>query len=265
MNLLDILGKAKATGVRFAGQNPLVQKLVRLSSRVPVQVNPFRTSQPTTPLGKLGKTLNPLNPTNAASLAASTLLSEFARRNLSPEDAQRVEYFGFGVLPGIALNVLDAGAVNATEASELAKVRQQYLQERMDRRNAVDQVVSSGKTPPPAAGNRVDAATPQLSARIVSAPQSPVIPQISDTALAAARSEFEAPVGVPLRQFYSAQSQLGRELEATGELQRRLKESGGAAGMADEALMAWAQKNPGLAFREMMKREGRLRADVSAD
>jgi hypothetical protein len=58
---------------------------------------------------------------------------------------------------------------------------------------------------------------------------------------------------------------LGRELEATGELQRRLKESGGAAGMADEALMAWAQKNPGLAFREMMKREGRLRADVSAD
>jgi hypothetical protein len=265
VSLLDVINKAKANAIRLAGQNPLIRDVVRLSNRIPIQVNPFRTSQPTTQLGKLGKNLNPLNPANAGAAAASALLSEFARRNLSPEDAQRVEYFGFGVLPGLALNVLDAGGVNASEANELEKVKQQYLQGQLARRNAVDQVVSSGSTPPPAAGNRVDAATPQLGARTIPAPQSPVIPQISDTALAAARSEFEAPVGVPLHQFYSAQSQLGREMEATGELQRRLKEAGGAAGMADKALMTWAQKNPGLAFREMMKREGRLRADVSAD
>jgi hypothetical protein len=46
-------------------------------------------------------------------------------------------------------------------------------------------------------------------------------------------------------------------MEQTGELQRQLKELGGAAGMNDQALMSWAKANPGLAYRELMKLKGR--------
>jgi hypothetical protein len=48
-------------------------------------------------------------------------------------------------------------------------------------------------------------------------------------------------------------------MEQTGELQRQLKDLGGAAGMSNEALMKWAQANPELAYRELMKLQGRNR------
>jgi hypothetical protein len=44
-------------------------------------------------------------------------------------------------------------------------------------------------------------------------------------------------------------------MEQGGELQRQLRDLGGAAGMADEAFMAWAKANPGLAYRELIKRQ----------
>ncbi|NDD56051.1 hypothetical protein EBZ39_19665, partial [bacterium] len=112
-------------------------------------------------------------------------------------------------------------------------------------------------TPAPAAGNRVDAATPQIGNRQAAPVQAPTVPQFTEASLRAADAGYKAPANVPLGQFYAAQEALGRNLEQTGELQRRLKESGAAAGMSDAALMAWAQKNPGLAYREMVNRESR--------
>mgnify|MGYP006266380879 CR=1 FL=1 len=72
-----------------------------------------------------------------------------------------------------------------------------------------------------------------------------------------AAQQYAAPASVPLSSFYAGQQQLGRSMEQTGELQRRLKELGGAAGMTDQALMAWTQQNPGLAYRELMKLQQR--------
>jgi hypothetical protein len=46
-------------------------------------------------------------------------------------------------------------------------------------------------------------------------------------------------------------------MEQTGELQRQLKDLGGATGMSNEALMQWAQANPELAYRELMKLQRR--------
>lgn len=80
--------------------------------------------------------------------------------------------------------------------------------------------------------------------------------QLSQDVLNAAQ-QYAPPAGVPLSSFYAGQQQLGRSMEQTGELQRRLKELGGAAGMSDQALMAWAQKNPGLAYRELLKLQNR--------
>jgi hypothetical protein len=46
-------------------------------------------------------------------------------------------------------------------------------------------------------------------------------------------------------------------MEQTGELQRQLKDLGGATGMTPEALMQWAQANPGLAYRELKRLQQR--------
>jgi hypothetical protein len=72
-----------------------------------------------------------------------------------------------------------------------------------------------------------------------------------------AAQQYAAPAGVSLPSFYAGQQQLGRSMEQTGELQRQLKDLGGATGMTPEALMKWAQANPGLAYRELQRLQGR--------
>jgi hypothetical protein len=215
--------------IRMAGQNPVVKAILDVEAQ-----------------------LNPL-----------TRTKQFVRKYLSPENAQRVEQFEGGINAGLFANILDAGAVNASEDKELQKIKAQYLQ----RANAeVAAKTNLGTTsPPPAAGNRVDAATPQIGNRQAAPVQAPVVPQFTEASLQAANAGYEAPRNVPLSQFYGAQQKLGRELEQTGELQRRLRESGGASGMTDEALMAWAQKNPGLAYRELVNRESRAGIRPTAD
>ena len=72
-----------------------------------------------------------------------------------------------------------------------------------------------------------------------------------------AAQQYPAPTSVPLPSFYEGQQQLGRSMEQTGELQRQLMELGGATGMSPEALMQWAQQNPGLAYSQLQKLQGR--------
>jgi hypothetical protein len=69
--------------------------------------------------------------------------------------------------------------------------------------------------------------------------------------------QYAAPASLPLPSFYEGQQQLGRRMEQTGELQRQLTELSGATGMPPEALMEWANKNPGLAYRELKRLQGR--------
>jgi len=125
-----------------------------------------------------------------------------------------------------------------------------------------------GKTPEPAAGPRVDASTtqlldigapaPQQARRLVPVtPTAPPAPAISQAAYDAAQAGFGAPTSTPLAEFYGAQEAIGRYAEQGGELQRRLKEAGGAAGMSDTALMEWVKANPALAYRELVRREKR--------
>lgn len=80
--------------------------------------------------------------------------------------------------------------------------------------------------------------------------------QLSQDVLNAAQ-QYAAPTGVPLSAFYEGQQQLGRSMLKEGELQRQLRELGGAPGMSEEALMKWVEKNPALAYRELLKLRGR--------
>ena len=102
--------------------------------KFPVALNPFKTRVPTTRLGSIGKALNPLNPYNAAAIVLEEAISGITGATLGPEAQQRAEYFGFGLLPGIALNAIDAGSVSAMEDQLLEEARAKYLEEQMRER-----------------------------------------------------------------------------------------------------------------------------------
>ena len=72
-----------------------------------------------------------------------------------------------------------------------------------------------------------------------------------------AAQQYAAPASVPLSSFYAGQQQLGRSALKSGDLLNQLQTLGGAAGMTPEALKQWAQQNPGLAYREMLRLKGR--------
>jgi hypothetical protein len=256
-----LLQGARPVIARAAG--PTVSRMAGQAwSKLPVQLNPFRTAQPTTRLGQLGKALNPLNPTNVGVGAAATLLSNVDEKILPPEAKERLEYFLYGIAPGIAMNVLNAGAAGAKDEKRLIQESLNYF------------AAQKGAAPAPKAGPRVDASTtqaiqlgaaaPRQSAPVIPVtPTAPPAPVVSQAAYNAAVQGFQAPTDMPLSEFYAAQENIGRYAEQGGELQRRLKEAGAGAGMSDEALMAWAQKNPALAYRELMRRE--KKSGISVD
>lgn len=77
----------------------------------------------------------------------------------------------------------------------------------------------------------------QVPASPTPAPQQPPAEEVND-----------------LARLYAKQQVRGMEMARGGELQRRLWESGEMRGMAPEAFMTWVEANPGLAYREAMKR-----------
>ena len=68
-----------------------------------------------------------------------------------------------------------------------------------------------------------------------------------------AAQQFNAPTNVPLPSFYEGQQQLGRSMMQKGTLVSQLQGLGGAPGMTPENLKIWAEKNPALAYRELLK------------
>lgn len=259
MNPLDYL-KSLAAGIAKQAPAPVQRFAGQVWSKTPIAINPFRTRKPTTALGSIGKSLNPLNPANAL----FAVLPEVVRNITGDEElANRASYFSFGPQVGLALNVLDAGAAGAkTEMKEEQKLREALANFQRQQQQFAQ------KTPPPVIGPRVDASTTQMidigapaprqAPRLTPVtPAAPPTPVISQAAYTAAQTGFRAPIDIPLSEFYAAQRGTGAYAEQGGELQRRLKEVGGAAGMTDEALMQWAQQNPDLALRELMKRERR--------
>jgi hypothetical protein len=216
--------------------------------RFPVALNPFKSRVPTTRLGAFGKAINPLNPVNAATMILEEAIGGVVGKALGPEARQRVEYFGYGgVLPGIALNILDAGAVSANQDQLVKQAQAKYLQEQKQQRaqeTRVTELAAPQQTRSvagsPAVRRPVEESRPPVS-RVM--PASPNPPQ---------RREPETMN--ELAQLYAEQYRKGREMEQGGELQRRLMEGGAVPGMSPEALMTWVEANPDLAYRLAEKR-----------
>lgn len=212
--------------------------------RFPVALNPFKSRVPTTGLGKLGKALNPLNPVNAATMILEEAIGGIVGNTLGPEARQRVEYFGYGgILPGIALNVLDAGAAGATD-EEQRQLREAFAKQQKANETRVAELKAPQQTrtaaPSPAVQRPVEETHAPVSQVV---PASPNPPQ---------RREPETMN--ELAQLYAEQYRKGREMEQGGELQRRLMEGGAVPGMTPEALMTWVGANPDLAYRLAEKR-----------
>jgi hypothetical protein len=162
----------------------------------------------------------------------------------------------------------------------LRRVSRQAQIENSDRARGSEQYgppIPAGGTPPPApvlppppevvdrrAGQQIPPAAPVAPGTLSNGAGVPAQRQnvqqraLSQEVLNAAQ-QYSAPAGISLPSFYAGQQQLGRSMEQTGELQRQLKEIGGATGMSNEALMQWAQANPELAYRELMRLKGRSR------
>jgi hypothetical protein len=274
--LVNPVRQAAQQAVRMATTNPAVAPILRQYRRLPAPVregiNPL-TSRPTqTKRGGLGAAGVNMARNTALGIIADSLLPDRAvTKYLDPIlnvetglAMARVNPVVGALYAGVVDPLLNPPPAGANEMEMLAQARREgwgapgmagATSPAVAATDQTTQATLGQPSPPPAAGPRVETSTVRTRLVAPAPAQTQTLAPISQAALTAADTGFEAPATVPLRQFYSAQDFLGKELEKTGELQRRLKEAGGAAGMSDSALMTWAQKNPGLAYREMMRRE----------
>lgn len=225
---------------------------------IPTYLNPFKSRTPTTKLGRVGKALNPLNPFNARAILIEEAIRAVAGKYLPADTQRRLEYFSFGPQVGVLANILDAGTVNAQDDQKLIQ-ESERIRRGMQRQKEIESL-SPAEIKALSRSPVVDRPAPPVT-REVSAPAPSYIPALS-TQQPPPRSVplTASPTPVPEEQNelaieYTKQNLLGKAMSEGGELQRRLFEAGGGAGMAPEDFMAWVGSNPGVAYREMLRRE----------
>jgi hypothetical protein len=252
--------------------------LRNIQGRIPTAVNPLATRTPKTFLGKAGKFVNPLNPANLVDLINPTPGITLGARLSSGLGLTGVAggattlaggLAGYGAFEALFPQSVADGTLDA--AIERGDFKPPVV--RQDVRGFTDQDTTGALAPPPPTLTPPQVDTGSQAGRFTP-PGVPLAPgavsngagvpaqrqnvqqrQLSQEVLNAAQ-QYAAPAGVPLSSFYAGQQQLGRRMEQGGELQRQLRDLGGAAGMTDEALMAWVKANPGLAYRELLKLQG---------
>lgn len=225
---------------------------------IPTYLNPFKSRTPTTKLGRVGKALNPLNPFNARAILIEEAIRAVAGKYLPADTQRRLEYFSFGPQVGVLANILDAGTVNAQDDQKLIQ-ESERIRRGMQRQKEIESL-SPAEIKALSRSPVVDRPAPPVT-REVSAPAPSYIPALSTQQPPPRSIPLTAsPTPVPEEQNelaieYTKQNLLGKAMSEGGELQRRLFEVGGGAGMAPEDFMAWVGSNPGVAYREMLRRE----------
>lgn len=225
---------------------------------IPTYLNPFKSRTPTTKLGRVGKALNPLNPFNARAILIEEAVRAVAGKYLPADTQRRLEYFGLGPQVGVLANILDAGTVNAQDDQKLIQ-ESERIRLGMQRQKEIESL-SPAEIKALSRSPVVDRPAPPVT-REVSAPAPSYIPALSTQQPPPRSIPLTAsPTPLPEEQNelaieYTKQNLLGKAMSEGGELQRRLFEAGGGAGMAPEDFMAWVDSNPGVAYREMLRRE----------
>jgi hypothetical protein len=113
----------------------------------------------------------------------------------------------------------------------------------------------SGRQAGQVRSNRIPNVTPNVISNGAGVParKPDVINRALSQEVLNAAQQFNAPTNVPLPSFYEGQQQLGRSMMQKGTLVSQLQGLGGAPGMTPENLKIWAEKNPALAYRELLK------------
>jgi len=221
----------------------------------PTALNPFKTKIPVTNLGKFGKALNPLNPRNLATALLTEAVMAVTGKVLPKETAERVGYFSFGPQIGLALNILDAGRVGAStkEEAELVKRYSQFSpnRERVPTRPPAPVERSIVPSAPTSTTFVAPTTSRQDTAQYVPPRSEPRSMPVPATATATPPVEEVNELAME----YTKQGLLGKAMARGGELQRRLFEAGGGAGMTPENFMSFVEANPAVAYREMLRRE----------
>jgi hypothetical protein len=199
-------------------------------------------------LGAIGKAINPLNPFNAAAIVLEETIRAVADKTLGPEAAERVGYFSMGPKIGVILNILDAGAVNANDDRRLIEESNRYFAAQKAQSQPVRSGIVPGSPKPtsfvsstPGAQASPQAVVPRSEPRSIPVPSTPTPSTEEKNALATEYMKHEL---------------LGRSMAEGGELQRRLWEAGGGAGMTADNFMTWVESHPDIAYRELLKRGG---------
>ena len=294
-----VLDDLKSLPTDFS-RSPGINAIRKGLDQIPTAINPLKSGNPTTLLGKTGQFFNPLSRANFAGYLAEPVINTFVPESM--RDTARVAAYTPGGLPvkmlsaglyDTFLNPRNAGVGLATgtlqDNDPAAYTRQQALQNGQGQAQQRplgtlsklggyevewrgpglewQRTYSEGaNAPPPAPGSLQSLSSGRQAGQVgsnvisngagVPAQRSDVINRALSQEILNAAQQFNAPANISLPSYYEGQQQLGRSMMQNGTLVSQLQELGGAPGMTPENLKTWAEKNPALAYRELLKRRG---------
>lgn len=258
---------------------PIVRPAVRAYSNLP-PVRAYRSLPPAIRSG-----INPLSSAAprglrgmglslGTNLIADTVISEAANALLPKKQAAEVidfttftsSPFGGPVARLAAYAVLRPTPVGAGEDEKMAQIRREFEESKLRAREPRQDLQLAAPAQPAfrAPGVQTGSVNPVISSspRQASAtPSAPSVlsaaPRIVSSAVAPAAPEVggsQVQAASPLAEQYAREKRLG-ELLGAQEMIRRLNQGTQQATEVERNLQTWAEANPALAYREMLRRE----------
>jgi len=243
---------------------------VEVEFNLPTALNPFKTRDPLTMLGRLGKTFNPLNPRNARAILLEETIRAIAEKTLPQTKADdvsaRAGYFFFGgPQVGAALNILDAGPTSAYDTPE-GQAELKRIQDARDLKKSVEAArersvyIADDYGPPRPVrypdGNLVigDYVVKRFDAPAAKRPSGSDTVPVSSTVPINPNPPKEEQTRAAVENELLEQA---AKTERTSELMRQMVELGVTGGMTSEDMREWVGANQDLAENLIRDRLGR--------
>jgi hypothetical protein len=252
--------------VRAYSNLPPVRAYSSLPPAIRSGINPLSRA---TPVGLRGMGLS-----LGTNLIADTLISEAANALLPKKQAAEVidfttftsSPFGGPAARLAAYAVLRPTPVGAGEDEKMAQIRREFEESKLRASEPRQDLQLAAPAQPAfrAPGVQTRSVTPAISSspRQASATPSvpsvlPAAPRIVPSAVPPAAPEIggsQVQAASPLAEQYAREKRLG-ELLGAQEMIRRLNQGAQQATEVEKNLQTWAEANPALAYREMLRRE----------
>ena len=260
---------------------------VEVEFNLPTALNPFKTRDPLTMLGRLGKTLNPLNPRNARAIFLEETIRAIAGKTLPQTQADDVSaragyFFLGGPQVGIGLNILDAGPTSAYDTLE-GQAELKRIQDARDLKKSLEAAhkrsvyIADDYGPPRpvryANGNLVidDYVVKRFDAPAAAetsgtqpvrdaVPPAAKRPSGSDTVPVSSTVPINPNPPKEEQTRVAVENELleqAAKTERTSELMRQMVELGVTGGMTSDNMREWVGANQGLAENLIRDRLGR--------